>query len=359
MVGNSLWILVTLVVLGIAYVCARRDKESVVRLAGLAFCTLGAFAVPTISRCKHGFYGLSFFLLVTFGAVLALREIFTRDPPRRYVRWITVTVLVCAALIGAWHEPRSAMWGTRGDPRRASSRLTCNDIVAALVAHRPGENPLVLITAQCQYPNCHTLEWLSRQQGHKFSFTGVRLDSTLEEYRRAAENADLVLAYKTDHPITQFGCERQASAVLAMMRSLPGFVEVSSFPSYDGLVYYLFKNTHTAFIGWKSCAGLGPVEGPFPKWGLPRVRWGFGRQTQLRFDSDGEAPMHLVISCRAGAPDQVLSVFVDGQRIHQQRLPPATAFTPLDLSLPPMPPGEHELTLRYAASETATADSRS
>src|SRR5439155_15994637 len=116
--------------------------------------------------------------------------------------------------------------------------------------------------------------------------------------------------------------------------------------------------TQTAFSGWKTCTGLGPVEGPYPQWSLPRVRWGLGRQTRLGFDSQGAGPMHLVLSCRAGIADQVLSVFLDGQQIHQQRLPPASAFTALDLPLPITHSGEHELTLQYAGSDTASADPR-
>src|SRR5205823_8812717 len=106
-----------------------------------------------------------------------------------------------------------------------------------LAAHRPRENAIVFTTTECQYANTHTLQWLSRQQGHKFTFAGVAMGSDLEQYRRAAQNADLVLAFATDTPLKHFASESQASAILAMMRSLPGFVEVKSFPSYDGLVY--------------------------------------------------------------------------------------------------------------------------
>src|SRR5207244_2329737 len=76
MIDNSGWIIVPTIVVGFIYALARAGRPTIVRSAALAICILGAYAVPTVSLCKHGFYGLAFFTLGLFTSLLALRQIY-------------------------------------------------------------------------------------------------------------------------------------------------------------------------------------------------------------------------------------------------------------------------------------------
>jgi hypothetical protein len=360
MVDNSVWILGTAILFGAVYILARRDREGLVRMAALTFCMLGAFAVPTISACKHGFYGLSFFCIVVFAALLSLREIYMNPKPVRPAwRWITSVVLVGAIAIMFWQDPHVSMWGTRGDSRISTSRQTCGDLIAALVANQQEGNSLILATAECQYANHLTMQWVARRDGRQLTFRSVPMGSDLETYRRGMATADFTICFHTERPMQQFASERMATEILTLARTQPYLVEVQSFPSFDGVVYYLFKNKHNSFTGWKSFKNLGPVEGPFPNWGLPRVRWGLGTQTRLQFDSKQDAPMRLSMSCRSGTSDQVLTVLLDGKEIFNQSLPGGKAFTAIDFLLPVLADGEHELTLAYSASDSSSEAARS
>ena len=359
MLDNSAWVLGAAILVGAIYVLARRDKENLVRMGALTLCMLGALAVPTISACKNGFYGLSFFCLVLFAALLSLREIFLNPSTVRPVwRCVTILVLVGAATITLLREPHVPMWGLSGDSEIGSSRKTCGDIIAALVAEKQEGTASILTTAPIQYANQCTMNWLARSNGHQLKFHSVSHNSDLETYRQSMSNADFVICFHTERPIKQIANERLATEILALARSQPSLVEVGSFPSYAGVVYYLFKNKQSTFTSWKSARNLGPVEGPFPKWQLPCVRWGLAGQTNLHFDSTQDGPMSLRMSCRSGITDQTLNVLLDGKQIYSQLLAGGKTFTAIEIPLPLTTRGEHELTFTYSES-AKSADSRS
>lgn len=64
--------------------------------------------------------------------------------------------------------------------------------------------------------------------------------------------------------------------------------------------------------------------------------------------------MRLSMSCRSGAANQTLTVLLDGKEIHRQPLPADKAFTAIDVPLRVTTHGEHELTLRYSACDSAS-----
>jgi hypothetical protein len=360
MVDTSVWVLGAAILTGAVYVLARRQSESIVRMSALAFCMLGAYAVPTVSACKHPFYGLAFLSLAVFAALLSLREIYGKNLPIRPIwRVATALILLGGVALTVGQYPTVANWGTYGDSRISSSRKTCGDIVAAIAAQQKEAGAVVLTNVEARYPTSLTLNWIARANGHPFTVRSEPMGSDLETYRQAMKRADFVLAMKVDDPYKAFATERLAAEILAAARSLPNLVEVQSFPSYDGVEYFLFKNTRTSFMGLKNTKNLGPVEGPYPQWELPRVRWGFGNETQVWFDGKPGVPMRLSLSGRAGVVNQTVTVLLDGKEIHSQPLPVQRAFTSIDVPLPITTAGAHEVTLRYGATASAASEARS
>ena len=106
-----------------------------------------------------------------------------------------------------------------------------------------------------------------------------------------------------------------------------------------------------SFSGWMQASGLGDVEGPYPDWGLPVVRWGLGQQTRLVFQGTGSR-MQLLADGRPGVPAQVLVVLVNGREIARHAYSRQGGFETLALDFDTKP-GPNEIVLRYGAAETA------
>jgi len=101
-----------------------------------------------------------------------------------------------------------------------------------------------------------------------------------------------------------------------------------------------------AFIGWERSEGLGAPEGPYPKWRLPVVRWGFGPRTKLEFPgSDG--PMVLNLEGRR-QPDveQTVRVTLNGKEIAQLNFE-GVDFEAFHVPLPDLAES-NELVLEYS-----------
>jgi hypothetical protein len=105
----------------------------------------------------------------------------------------------------------------------------------------------------------------------------------------------------------------------------------------------------TAFSGWTHASGLGSLEGPYPDWGLPVVRWGLDRQTRLGFQGSG-ARMTLVAEGRPHMPAQVLVVLVNGQEAARHVYSGRGGFESLKVTFDSQP-GPNEVVLEYGAAE--------
>jgi hypothetical protein len=89
--------------------------------------------------------------------------------------------------------------------------------------------------------------------------------------------------------------------------------------------------------------GLDRLEGPFPRWGLPVVRWG-GRRTRPAFDSDGAGAAPVLDCRRNGTLDQAMSVSLNGVEVHRGEFGRPWVFTVHRIPLRPRR-GRNELTI--------------
>jgi Dolichyl-phosphate-mannose-protein mannosyltransferase len=100
------------------------------------------------------------------------------------------------------------------------------------------------------------------------------------------------------------------------------------------------------FSGWDTAEGLDPIEGPYPQMDLPRVRWGTGAATMIRFQSDGGAK-RIVLRCRGNTrPEQQMTVRLNGQELTSELLGAGQEFH--FLVIPAVArQGENRLRLEY------------
>ncbi len=104
------------------------------------------------------------------------------------------------------------------------------------------------------------------------------------------------------------------------------------------------------FHGWELVGGLGAVQGPFPQWDLPLVRWGQVPETRLRFTAQAE-PMVLVLQCRRNErADLKMTIKLNGEVIREQEFGAAWVWVPILTRMSPRP-GPNELTIEYANAD--------
>jgi hypothetical protein len=105
------------------------------------------------------------------------------------------------------------------------------------------------------------------------------------------------------------------------------------------------KLPERSFEGFEAVEGIGPAEGPFPKWNLDIIHWGKGAQSRLKVRSHG-GPVRLFLDCKTDLAGQAMEVLLDGASVTASPLPLGVEFTRFDVPLE-IPAGEHEVTIRY------------
>ena len=111
----------------------------------------------------------------------------------------------------------------------------------------------------------------------------------------------------------------------------------------------LVASPEESFVGFSDEVGLEPVEGPYPQWGLPALRWGTGERTALQVHVPEGCTAMMVVRVRTNAPDQSVTIFADGveRGCIELSTPGLFAVQRIELGIGP---GEHAIELRYAQS---------
>jgi len=106
------------------------------------------------------------------------------------------------------------------------------------------------------------------------------------------------------------------------------------------------------FVGWEDASGLRSLEGPYPEWNLPVVRWGIWPRTEIRFESDGNL---LILSMVCGPHHllrQDIIVLLNGEQIARYGFDGSFEFSDIRAPLAPSA-GGNMLTLQYQSRDTA------
>ncbi len=174
-------------------------------------------------------------------------------------------------------------------------------------------------------------------------------------YQGQFDLSDFVIAAEPDSPDAApiYPSTEIQAQTLAMLRARGDYKLVATCPGLANKMYFVYQKA-PPFQGWGLMEGLGPVEGPYPQWQLPVVRWGVGRSTLLTTHAATTGTQRLCISCDSQLPDQRMTIKLDGRTIVTESFPRPNVF--LDFEYPlQLTEGDHRIDLEYARSSETDA----
>jgi hypothetical protein len=350
MLGNHLGVLLGLSVLG-AILALRCHAVPITPLSSFGLVVLISYLVPTLSWAKNQFTGIVFQVLLLFSSVIAFRLLVARGEARpakseREVLVLGRATFVVVVLLGLWLATSPEVLGVHGTEAVESRNQLVRSVDIAL-KERAGPRTYATFVTTFGTVNSETLRFLALQDGAALTFSDQALSDNLADHARDLETADFAVASEPGSGEVPgwLPSTRVEGPTLALIQSNPDFVQIASFPTPSGRRYYLFER-QPKFSRWNALSGMGEVEGPYPQWNLPNVRWGLGPVTLLAVDGAQSGRMRLIMSCVAHVPNQQVTVRLDGMRIAVHALPVAGKVygfeTPLDVSS-----GPHRIELVY------------
>lgn len=348
-----LWLLVLVLLIGTAapVVRARVDPASRSRLRRvvcLAMVTLLALGIPTLNSVKSIFFGAEFQILLVLGSLLSIGMLLRGDAGRTG-KLAGGAVLAIATLGGVCLFRFPDSWGQRGDAHVTANNRVVHSVAALVIANTP-PGGTVFVTSAGPVSAC-AMKYIAREQGRLLSASSLDRSDDLSAYSTAYDSADCVVAAEAG--TTEFFGFLPGTKILTqtlnLIRGRDDFDLAGSVISESGTHLFVFAK-RPAFFDWDSTENLGRLEGPYPLWGLPLVRWGTGQRTVLRFHADSGGMYRLSITSAAPMEGQFLTYAVDGKAVADRRddfpLGQVKSFSlPLQVSA-----GKHEIVLIYAKS---------
>lgn len=364
----SEWLYLWIATLAICIVLVWRRKErEVVRIAApFAAAFVMAFLAVTVPAHKSPHIGAvvpAFFLVSWIAMAVYLVRCLGVDAHgarRRAVDLIWLFPLVGIALF-QWHA--TLRFGPN-TPTRALEAQHHRDTVQRILADLERSGVIqseAFVVGSAPYINAMTMRYYATQRRRPApTFTDDLFSSDLEQLERRIATAAAVVVFSDDNqevsrwlPAGDPGVQRHAAASLAALGS-----ELESFryPSLRGGEARMYVRLGQ-FHGIQAGQGLGPIEGPYPQWKLPVVRWGFGPASQITHPGSTAAAV-LAIEAQSPLPDQVITVVVDGRNAGTLRFSKANEPEMFTLPLGVLA-ADSRITLNYAKwTEPSPADPR-
>lgn len=306
--------------LGVTVLCsllvfAKVRRNFSIRWLALIALLILTYAIPTLNKVKSQFFGITFQTLLPVCSVLSLRYTTGWLREKGFPVW-TRTALLGVTLVGSalLMMPLVPSWGgTRGTPATDEEwrmwRLN-SEMMHLLEKYSDGKETRIFLTTTGSI-NSDTLQWAAARETGLRRFLSPRdmgWDSDLRLHQGAIANSDLVVA--ADPGVAgvyeHLPSARLIGETLRMVAGSPDFVEMERLPDGKGRNYYIFKNIATAtFWGWKDAGGFLPLEGPYPKWSLQKMRWACGPESRIRLDRIKTGHLKLNASCKSQAGQEM------------------------------------------------------
>jgi hypothetical protein len=215
--------------------------------------------------------------------------------PRRWLATTVVMAMAAAILVPSAQQtsrpilgPRSVFRSDRTDlmfrlrPELHRPTVEVSDCVARL---QPGSVGLRLLPDDWEYPLQKLIRAAAEPPPSIHPFNGF-----LPAKPASAPPApEVVVAY--DSASLTIRPERGGNSY-SLIRQFPPY-SVYGLPRYATSVSVDYPSM--PFVGWDKATGLGLIEGPYPGWDRPAVRWGLGPKTTLAFDC-GMEPVRLHVA---------------------------------------------------------------
>jgi len=349
MLGWHLYLLAAVVVLGGVLLVAWRRMDSLRPLLNQLVPGAVAYAIPTLSPVKQYFFGVTFAILLFFLAIQAIRAVLEAQVGRSRTRWVAAGAadLVVIGILCSQPPPN---WGEPSDASIQRRHQLPDQIFGAIRDARPHAHARIYVTTAGSV-NAQLLQYMALANGFTgWSFGTFGWSEDLELYQREVNGADFVLASEPGNSevyphLMSAGLQERT---LALVRSRPDFVQNGAFPTLNEKSYVLFEKIGP-FFGWSATTGLLDVEGPYPQWELPLVRWGCGPSSVLTPRDQGGGRMKLIAKCRSSLAGQQMTIRLDGRELQRQSLDTGR-FDQIEIPLT-LAPGPHRVKLDYTVWE--------
>jgi hypothetical protein len=353
MLSRHLHLLLAIVLVGGATILVRRSAELLVRLAGMLIVTVVAFLIPTLLTVKQPFFGTSFDWMLIFSAVYLLAWLCrqtNRIAGGAFLGIVLAVALVIAQFLPPMYEAAS--------PIAAGRRRLIDDISAALRAQDINPRTRIYITTT-GFVNADVLNFMALQRMlPPWNFQQRPAIGDLAVHSQEIRKAQYVIASEQGNSEAMDGFLAAGNIqdqTLALVRNDPEFDEIGEFPTLNGKKYFLFRRERYSDI--EAITGLGPVEGPYPQWGLDKVRWGNGPQSEFRVQVSSEGQYKLMTEGRSAVAGAKMGVAVDNRIAGSYAFATNSRLERAEFTMH-LTPGPHDLKLSYSDWDRAGGESR-
>ncbi len=333
-----------------------KDAASLDRLrraTALGLTLLLSLAVPTLSIVKSPFFGAEAQTLLVLGSLLSLGMMMRGEQGFRG-KSVARIVLGCLLLMGLGLFGFSNSPADPSDPHVRATNRVVSSIAALVTEHTPVRGKVVL-TSWGIALNDAAIGYLAAKDNKQLNTTELPDNAVLADFAQAFQVNDTVIA--AEPMVWEFFGNLPSYAMLGqtldLIRNDDNFALAGTVASEGGPRFFVYYR-QPLFSDWTFSRNLGFVEGPYPQWHLPVVRWGSNDQTVLRFNSPGGGPYRLSLSAEASVDGQSLSYLIDGKPIADRRdVFPLGSLRSYLLHFT-VPAGEHEITLKYGRTAEAS-----
>jgi hypothetical protein len=319
------WFSITIFLVAVAVLLSLAVKRSINRQTlGLFIVFLSAYAIVSINTTKSPLLGVivsTFFLAFYVLACGSIIRLLLRSG--YYGRWAAVgfagALLVASASVFEWpwsnQLPSGHLEASRryeiirqvGDYFESHSQDYTEEIIFFPVISTYFNQPILLFELQKRHPNIQqSILWGS---------------DSLSDQRTALATADHVILFDEDDPeILQYvdgaSLYNQLRAFVVNDTDFKNDLVIQTADETHKISIYTRKHSlhPSPFARMHPIAGFMPIEGPYPQWNLPLVRWAQGNSARALFSMDTTDAGRLTMRARSDIAGQSIEVEIDGKR---------------------------------------------
>ena len=143
--------------------------------------------------------------------------------------------------------------------------------------------------------------------------------------------------------------------VVEMLRADSNFVETTVAPVLNSDSLIIFSRS-TPFEGFTPTLGMAGVEGPYPQWNLPVVRWGLYPRTVLDVNFKGGGKAVLKVSGETNLPSETMTVNLNGKDVYTYTFKSVSKFEDMEVPIE-LANGKNTIQFNYTAGDPNPAKS--
>lgn len=356
-----LWLWLMTFMLFAANLVQTRDRITILRSVCFAAGFFVAFIAVSVPAHKSPYIGAvvpAFFLvswtLMSVHLLSAAQSASTRSVAAGFL------VLATAVGLATFHWQSTIGFGRPSAERYteiAKRRADVADVLNALERAQFNGREL-FVAGAAPYLNADTLGYYAlKRRRDEMRFADALLSDAPDQIAARIDASDGVLLFTPDYPdvipwLPSSRSEYRVRAAEHVMRD-PQLNIALTLPSLAGAGQVQLYLRKPAFQVGTEATGFGLVEGPYPQWGLPIVRWGLGPAS--RFTIADEEPTRLLLQAQTPHPNQVMTVIVDGVELMRFSFRGVDRPEQIVVELPPARGSRRSVELRYSAWTAGSA----